>query len=135
MKQIPLIFAATLLAGALGSCASAQDSAGDDVNATDADAPRRCILVRNIDTYRPIDRNHVVIVGRGEDTFLLGTMRPGCWDIVRSAAISIETAPISLCEGQTATLMVGSERCYIRTLEAVPSQEAAETLVEERAEQ
>lgn len=133
MKQIPVVLSAALLASALGSCAAAQDSSDDTAVATDE--MRRCILVRNIDTYHPIDRNHVVIVERGDDAFLLGTMRPGCWDIQRSAAISIETMPISLCEGQTATLLVGDERCYIRTLEAVPSVDAAESLVEERTEQ
>lgn len=132
MKQIPISFAAAVLASALASCAAAQEST--DAASTSSDEPSRCILVRNIDTYRPIDRNHVVIVGRGDDAFLLGTMRPGCWDIQRSAAISIETAPISLCAGQTATLMVGGERCYIRTLEAVSSLKAAESLVQERAE-
>lgn len=132
MKQIPMIFAAAVVASALGSCAAAQDTT--EAAAASGEEPRRCILVRNIDTYRPLDRNHVVIVGRGDDTFLLGTMRPGCWDIERSASISIETAPISLCAGQTATLIVGDERCYIRTLEAVSSLEAAESLVEERAE-
>lgn len=133
MKPIPATLTAALLASALGSCAAAQDSS-DDIAAT-ADESRRCILVRNIDTYHPIDRNHVVIVGRGDGAVLLGTMRPSCWDIESSAAIALETAPISLCEGQTATLMVRGERCHIRTLEAVPSLEAAESLVAERAEE
>lgn len=132
MKQIPALFAATLLASAVASCAAAQEGTE---TAEASDAAQRCILVRNIDTYRPIDRNHVVIVARGEEAFLLGTMQPGCWDIERSAAISIETAPISICEGQTATLMVRGERCYVRTLESVSSMESAESLVESRSEQ
>jgi hypothetical protein len=116
----------------LSSCANADES-NAGTTATN-DQPRRCMLVRNIDNYHPIDRNHVVIIGRGEDVFLLGTMRPGCWDIQSSHAIALETAPISLCEGQTATLMVSGERCFIRTLEAVTNLEAAETLVEQRTE-
>jgi hypothetical protein len=53
---------------------------------------------------------------------------------MHSHAIALETAPISLCAGQTATLMVSGERCYVRTLEPVQSLEAAESLVEERAD-
>ena len=130
MKQILMTFAVPILAGALASCAAAQE--GTDQTAS-GEEPGRCMFVRNIDNYHPIDRNHVVISDRGEHTFLLGTMRPGCWDIMHSIAIGLDTAPISLCAGQTATLLVGEDRCYIRTLEAVPSLEAAEALVEARA--
>jgi hypothetical protein len=138
MKQIPMILTAAILASALGSCANADDGMDDGAAASTeaavSSSDRRCIFVRDIDNYHPIDRNHVVISDRSERTHLLGTMRPGCWDIQHSTSIALETAPISLCEGQTATLMVSGERCYIRTLEAVSGVEAAEALVEERAD-
>jgi len=132
MKLGPGTLLLASLALALGACANAQDS-GETSSAQET--PRTCMLVRNIDTYHPIDRHHVVISDQGERTFLLGTFRPGCWDIMRSASIALETAPISLCEGQTATLMVSGERCYIRTLEAVESLEVGHALAEERADE
>lgn len=136
IRSLSGLFAVGAFAMALAACANA-DSSDDSMSATSGagDEPRRCMFVRNIDNYHPIDRNHVVISDRSEDTYLLGTMHPGCWDIMSSASIALHTAPISLCEGQTATLMVAGERCFIRTLEAVGSVEAAESLVEMRAEE
>jgi len=132
MNRIISILCIPAIAMVLSTCANADD--GSPVTTATNDEPRRCMLVRNIDNYHPIDRNHVVIIDHSEDVFLLGTMRPGCWDIQSSHAIALETAPISLCEGQTATLTVTGECCFIRTLEAVSNVEAAETLVDQRAE-
>lgn len=121
-----------ILAGAvLAVCMSGGAVSQDEEGAAAAEA-RRCLLVSQIDTYHPIDRNHVVIVGEGERIFLLGTMRPGCWDLASSHAIALESGPITLCEGYTATLRVRGGRCHIRTLEAVESVEAAESLAYRR---
>ena len=72
MKSSQKIALTSALMVALAGCANAQDTSD---NVSD-DSPRTCMLVRAIDTYRPIDRNHVVIVERGERTFLLGTIQP-----------------------------------------------------------
>ena len=97
------------------------------------DEPRTCMFARNVDDYHVIDRNHVVLIDRSRETFLLGTMHPGCWEMRHSYAIGLEDNSTSICEGQTVTLLVRGERCYVRRLEAVSSAEEAENLVEQRA--
>jgi len=128
MKFGPLL---ALLAGislASSTVALAQDTDTDDTPHS------TCISVHAIDTYQPIDRNHIVIVGRGDRTLLLGTFHPGCWDIMRARLIALQTQSSPICAGQTAVLMVSGDRCYIRSLEAVDSVDAARALVEERSE-
>jgi len=93
---------------------------------------RQCILVSQIETYYPLDRSHVVIVGRGGRGTLLGTLRPSCWELPRSPSIALDTSRHTICAGETADLLVRGERCFIRSIETVESLEAAETLVSER---
>lgn len=131
MNQIATTIMTAAMVSALAACANAEEPM---VDGTSTDEPRTCMFVRNIETYRPLSRNHVVIVDQAEETFLLATLRPSCWEIMRSAAIALESGPISLCAGDAAVLQVRGERCYIRSLEAVLDMEAAETLVEQRSD-
>ena len=130
MRNRAPIVLSVLLAAATTACANDQPSSEPGAR----DEARRCMLVRNIQDYHVIDRHHVVFSDRGEDTFLLGTMQPGCWDLQSSFAIALETPPITLCEGDMATLRVRDEVCHVNRIEAVESVEAAEALVSERSE-
>ncbi len=126
MKHQFVIVAALTLLGFAGTPAADSASTPDE--------PRQCMLTRTVNNFHVIDRHHVVLMDRHEETFLLGTIRPGCWDLQRSPAIAIEGPSVSVCAGGTAILRVMDERCHIVRLEAVTSVDAAVSLVEERAE-
>lgn len=102
-------------------------------DAQDAESePGRCMLARNVEHYRVIDGNWIVIADRREETFLLGHMQPRCWDLRSSFRIEILSPQISVCAGDLLDLSVEGERCRIVRLEPVSDYEDAEALVSER---
>ncbi len=103
----------------------------EDAPETESD-PNRCMLTRNIEHYRVIDGNWIVIADRREETFLLGHIQPRCWDLRSSFRIAVDTPRISVCAGEMLDLLVEEDRCHVVSLEAVSSYEEAEALVAER---
>lgn len=116
-----------LLTPAIGS----SGAFANDAQVTESE-PGRCMLARNIEHYRVIDGNWIVIADRREETFLLGHMQPRCWDLRSSFQVEITSPQVSVCAGDLLDLSVSGERCRIVRLEPVTSYEDAEALVQER---
>ena len=103
----------------------------NDAQETESE-PNRCMLARNVEHYRVIDGNWIVIADRREETFLLGHMQPRCWGLRSSFRIEITSPQISVCARDMLDLSVNGERCRIVRLEPVASYADAEALVLER---
>ncbi len=106
-------------------------ASAEDAENSESD-PQSCMLSRNVEHYRVIDGNWIVITDRREEVFLLGHLQPRCWDLQSSFHIALATPQISVCAGDMLDLAVDEGRCRIVQLEAVSSYEDAETIVSVR---
>jgi len=133
-KAIACTFALVASLSSIEANADSETSTADEPTPS----PRTCMFARNVDDFHVIDRNHVVLIDRRPGTYLLGEMRPGCWDIRHAPGIALQHRYGSVCEGDSTTILVMtslqnfSERCYVSGLLAVGSVEAAEALLQEQ---
>lgn len=136
------ILALPFFLGLAASAAAQEEDAGEAPGVSTATAAdeasegdsnrRRCLFVRSINNYRVLSGNWIVISDHGDDTVLLGEVRPRCFGLRSSFQIGIDTRMPTVCAGDSATLQVDGERCSVWNFEAVESYEAAEALVEAR---
>lgn len=127
---------AMLSAALLAACASDAPPAADaGAGAAAADAPSRCVQLRNISGYTVIDDQHVVLRGGVSRRYLV-TTRSRCTDMRFGAAVATSFGSNARLCPPIVEYVIPREgrRCLIDTVEEVESLEAARALVAQRAQ-
>ena len=122
--------AIVLVALVVGNPASGED--GDEADEAKKDD---CFQIRRIDSWSPIDNNHILVRASRDEQYLL-TLRSSCRGISRARGLALSNYMGRLCPddfGRVTFRSAGmNERCRIENVERVKDKDEAEAVVESR---
>jgi hypothetical protein len=122
--------------GALALCAVASAAAAQDGAPASVPPPPSgisCVWLPAVRAqyYSVIDNRHLVIEGPNR-TYYLVTLTHQCFDLDTTLDIGISAHGDQLCTGDA--IVIDRDRCIIQSVETVPSEAEAKTIVKARSD-
>lgn len=129
-RQLARALRAALALGLVAGAAHAEDA---PASVPPPPAGISCVWLPGLRAqyYSVIDDQHLVIEGSGRTYYLL-TLSRRCFDLDTTLDIGLSAHGDQLCSGDA--IVIDRDRCTIQSVESVPSEADAKTLVKARAD-
>jgi hypothetical protein len=131
MKRWRLLILVLILSATSAFADEAEDESGDEEA-----VERVCVNKRNINSFDPIDDQHIYIKATGSKHYLF-TMQRRCFDLRNAYGIAVKDTMSRVCSKGFGEIVYRGrgqrlESCRIDTIEAVAGKDDARGLVEDR---